>query len=391
MKMSHWMVLVTSTVLLGASKATQTDPRLGQALFERVWQPYDARTGGDGLGPMYNATSCVACHNQGGVGGAGGNHANVSLGAEERGGDFVVLHRFSTLSASVGHPRMVAKTQRNPPALFGAGLIDAIPADAIERLARAEGTEGPWSAVTGRVARDENGHLGRFGWKSHSSSLRDFVAAACAVELGLEVRGQPQGQPPPGPLLELSLHLDAAIEAASAERSGPDLSTRDVVSLTRFVETLPRPAEHPEMPGVEEGREWFGAVGCAECHTPDVGPVTGLYSDLLLHDMGGPRDAASSYRVRSSSPAIAQVDLLEGEAASMQAVAGDQEWRTPPLWGVRDSAPYMHDGSAPTLDAAIRRHSGEADASVKAYTALGHLQRLQLITFLASLTAPESV
>ena len=46
----------------------------GQVLFEREWQPGDSRThGGDGLGPVYNDSSCVACHNLGGTGGAGSN------------------------------------------------------------------------------------------------------------------------------------------------------------------------------------------------------------------------------------------------------------------------------------------------------------------------------
>ena len=36
------------------------------------------------------------------------------------------------------------------------------------------------------------------------------------------------------------------------------------------------------------------------------------------------------------------------------------EWRTPPLWGVADSAPYMHDGRAPTLADAVKLHGGQA-------------------------------
>ncbi len=52
----------------------------GRALFEREWQPGDSRThGGDGLGPVYNDSSCVACHNQGGTGGAGSNGKNVDI------------------------------------------------------------------------------------------------------------------------------------------------------------------------------------------------------------------------------------------------------------------------------------------------------------------------
>src|SRR4051794_11028143 len=34
---------------------------------------------GNGLGPLYNETSCVACHSQGGTGGAGGLEKNVIL------------------------------------------------------------------------------------------------------------------------------------------------------------------------------------------------------------------------------------------------------------------------------------------------------------------------
>ena len=51
-----------------------------RALFEREWRPGDSRThGGDGLGPVYNDTSCVACHNMGGTGGAGSAGKNVDI------------------------------------------------------------------------------------------------------------------------------------------------------------------------------------------------------------------------------------------------------------------------------------------------------------------------
>ena len=50
------------------------EPRLaaGRELFLREWIPRDPRChGGDGLGPVFNDSSCVACHNQGGTGGGG--------------------------------------------------------------------------------------------------------------------------------------------------------------------------------------------------------------------------------------------------------------------------------------------------------------------------------
>ena len=67
-------------------------------------------------------------------------------------------------------------------------------------------------------------------------------------------------------------------------------------------------------------------------------------------------------------------------------MADATEWRTPPLWGVADSAPYLHDGRAETLDDAIRRHDGEAAKTASRYTKLAFSDRRALITFLSSLT-----
>jgi hypothetical protein len=44
-------------------RASPDQLKLGQELFTRDWEPNDPRChGGDGLGPVYNETSCVACH-----------------------------------------------------------------------------------------------------------------------------------------------------------------------------------------------------------------------------------------------------------------------------------------------------------------------------------------
>ncbi len=65
----------------GAQAASPTrQPLNGKELFTREWQPRDPRAhGGDGLGPLFNDTSCVACHNQGGVGGGGSKGRNVNI------------------------------------------------------------------------------------------------------------------------------------------------------------------------------------------------------------------------------------------------------------------------------------------------------------------------
>ena len=61
-------------------RSLDTSLRLGRELFERAWVKGDPRThGGDGLGPVFNGQSCVACHNLGGTGGAGPIDRNIEI------------------------------------------------------------------------------------------------------------------------------------------------------------------------------------------------------------------------------------------------------------------------------------------------------------------------
>jgi cytochrome c peroxidase len=66
-----------------------------------------------------------------------------------------------------------------------------------------------------------------------------------------------------------------------------------------------------------------------------------------------------------------------------------QEWKTPPLWGVRDSGPYLHDGRAETIEAAVLYHGGEATDSVTRFRELTTVERTQMLTFLGTLAAPD--
>jgi CxxC motif-containing protein (DUF1111 family) len=99
--------------------------------------------------------------------------------------------------------------------------------------------------------------------------------------------------------------------------------------------------------------------------TNDIGALNqkpvDLYSDLLLHDVGALGDG-----------------IVQGDA-------GPRDIRTAPLWGTRVSAPYLHDGRAPTVDAAIRFHGGEAEVSRNRYLKLSVQQRQQLLDFINTL------
>lgn len=424
----------------------------GRELFLRQWVPGDSRShGGDGLGPLYNESSCVACHNLGGPGGAGGTSKNVdivtllvdrreSISVDQlddyhpgfRTSPSILFHRFGAepeyslwrlrrtgggeladMAARGGTARLeqvresmrlrpesgaredfprsqkpapargagrargegllasvAVLNQRNPPPLFGAGLIDAIPVQALRDAAARSARD-----VRGRVSivgvRYESGSdreetVGRFGWKAQVASLKDFVESACANELGLEVPTHHQARSP----------LDASKKAP-----GLDLTQDECDALTAYVASLPAPVERGapagkgEQPDISAGRALFARAGCTACHLPRLGPVEGIYSDLLLHRMGA--DLADPGHYGTDSIATGVTAGAEGE-----------EWRTPPLWGFRDSGPYLHDGRAETLEEAVALHGGQGEESARKFFELKPRERLQVETFLNSLAAP---
>ena len=107
--------------------------------------------------------------------------------------------------------------------------------------------------------------------------------------------------------------------------------------------------------------------------------MDGIYSDLLLHPMGEVLVGGGSY----NEPPLNLPKFKPGEGP----VAS--EWRTPPLWGVADSAPYMHDGRAATLEEAIKFHGGQAAAAAGRFAKLSKPEQRQLLGFLETLRAPD--
>lgn len=134
-----------------------------------------------------------------------------------------------------------------------------------------------------------------------------------------------------------------------------------------------------------------------------------MYGDLLIHDLGPDLADSGSYSGSgddgTDEPLIplivtengqAQPQPLQVQPQPQQAQpvkepkgARKTEWRTPPLWGFRDSGPYLHDGRAQTLDQAVVLHGGQGSTSAQAFFRLSPTERLQLETFLKSLVAPS--
>ena len=172
--------------------------------------------------------------------------------------------------------------QRNTPALFGASVIDAIPDAAILANERNQRMKLGLSAINGEqvpaggAAKLSRKRVGKFGWKANIGNLSEFVRVACANELGL---GNPlQSQP-------------ASLSQPGYRPRGLDLTDQQCDQMTAYIASLPRPQEvipssAAEAARAAAGKKHFKQVGCINCHTPDVTETQGIYSDLLLHEMG---------------------------------------------------------------------------------------------------------
>jgi CxxC motif-containing protein (DUF1111 family) len=274
-------------------------------------------------------------------------------------------------------------SQRNTPALFGAGLINSISDETLLELARQQPELFP--GIDGRVGRTADGKVGRFGWRGQVASLREFVLTACSMELGLDNDGHRQAPDPLDP---------------RKQPKGNDLTREQCDALVSFVASLeaPRqlpPANQKEAKLLDHGTKLFETTGCTACHVRNVGDVEGIYSDLLLHDMGAKlEDPIPAFPRResagtSSTSGISAYYGGPGDLFADVPARARREWKTPPLWGVRDSAPYLHDGRARTIEEAIALHGGEGANSAKKFADLDYVDRSHLLMFLKSLAPPE--
>jgi hypothetical protein len=339
--------------------------------------------------------------------------------------------------------------------LFGAGLVDKIPDSVLLQQAK---SKKRFPEIKGRPSTLSFGRIGKFGWRANFATLIEFTENACVNELGLQSKNVPQP-------------LDPTIPGY--KNTSADISDETIGLMTQFVSSLPAPtravptdSQHAQQITLGENR--FTAIGCAQCHVRNLGPVQGIYSDLLLHDMGpklydyneappyrhdyvldyeittvvnisstgggyhgSPQqtvltDTGTSFmhnfrdnRPVSSSEQFVSDPIRLGREDDVSTIAGpanfrgtlipagttaklgrvmrskiiptrtSMEWKTPPLWGVNDSAPYMHDGRAETLLEAISMHDGEALATRNRFFTLSYSDQAALIAFLESLVAPE--
>jgi CxxC motif-containing protein (DUF1111 family) len=399
---------------------------IGNAFFNSAWIVAPATASArDGLGPLFNARSCDACHNNDGRGrpparadeqpvalvlqfatptpGAnnepqsdpryGANFNPFSIGGvpaegalriayEEVQGEFADGEAYTLLKPKyefeqLAYGDLAGDTVYSPriaPSVFGVGLLEAIPE--AQLLALADPDDADRDGVSGRVNRvwshrENRAVAGRIGWKANQPDVAHQTAGAFAAEMGMSTSLRP-GQN----------CTDAQTQCLQAPTGGePEVSDEIFERIVAYQRMLGVPARRNlDAREVKRGARLFASAGCSTCHraTFTTGDVEGApwlsqqtihpFSDLLLHDMGS--------------------GLADGRA---DFAASGSEWRTAPLWGmglqqaVNGHTRLLHDGRARNASEAILWHGGEAERAKEAYRSMSKSERAALLAFLDSL------
>jgi CxxC motif-containing protein (DUF1111 family) len=351
----------------------------------------------DGLGPVYNAPSCVSCH-QNPNSGAASQITELRVGHNDAYGSFVNPTIFindgkNTITGrSIVNDRAIGpEAQEHIPATenirtlraalntLGDGFVEAIDDGTLIAIAekQPEVTDGK---VHGEVVQAPifeapgQTRVGRFGWKDQHGSLLSFIGDAYLNEMGITNRLRPKD-------------VTTVLKTTADPEDQPDnLGLADIDHFAQFIrgtKVPPRDTVFAATPAALKGGELFRRVGCNVCHVESIttapagtvidggtftvpealgDKIIHPFSDFLLHDIGtgdgivqvGPQDSANKLR-------------------------------TVPLWGLRTKARFMHDLKSLSLENAISRHDGEAHDPARRFKELSPEERDALITFLKTL------
>src|SRR5262245_61091416 len=219
----------------------------GRAAFESV------EDAADGLGPVFNGTSCAACHDIGAVGGGSDvvetRFGTITNGAFDPllalGGSLIQTQGIGVAGACtfVGEvvPAGAIQAQRRATPLFGLGLVDAVPDATFVELARAQARRHPHTAGRPNVVLDVvTGETvtGKFGWNAQVPRRRQFAGDAYVNEMGITTPMFPDESCPQG---------DCTLLACDPV-PGVDDDLEDVRAFADFMSLLAPPPRVGPMP-----------------------------------------------------------------------------------------------------------------------------------------------
>lgn len=344
----------------------------------------------EGLGPVFNNSSCQNCHAGDGKGNP--NHNLTRFGKYEQDGA-TWNPMFSEGGPQLQHravnnyqpevlPAGVASSEFLAPNASGMGFLEAVEDQFILDMAAQQALEGIVSGVPQYIDAPDffqpeyhhkikNGkYIGRFGRKGSAVNLLQQTVAAYKNDMGITSD------------FDMEDPVNYAVSSLAADKvPDPEISSDVVKAVAFYLKTLqapPRRSQDDE--DVIAGEVIFRQIGCNKCHIETLktgkSNITALnevefhpYTDLLLHDMGPELDDG----------------YTENEART-------SEWRTSPLWGLGLQFQsqggrifLLHDGRAVSYEEAILLHGGEADLCRTQYKTLGEPEKEKLTKFLNSL------
>ncbi|NVK18419.1 MAG: hypothetical protein HWE30_06990 [Methylocystaceae bacterium] len=384
--MKKYIFLIGGCLLATPSSADTLDFAMGKALFDRPWTSAPAATQAtDGLGPLFNARSCLACHPKSGRGvidraengQLSGRGYVIRIGNEKGEDDPVYGHQLQTNAihgfkgeAKVfyedGYYKLTELTYgemaedskfagRLSQPLYGLGLLDRISDETL--LALADPDDKNKDGISGRVNMVD-GKIGRFAWKATAPTLEIQAANAFSNDIGMSTPVHPQHY---GDCTKAQQDCRQGPSGASPQFENLEIDSQMLHLVTTYLKGLKPPA-----PTTLKDDGLFTSTGCAACHIPVLTTSDGrkvqAYTDLLLHNMG---DALAD-------------GIREGDASG-------REWRTQPLWGTRDTKLFLHDGRAKSVEEAISFHGGEAQSAKERFYNLSKGAKTKLLAFINSL------
>ncbi len=382
--------------------------RPGAQLFQRL--------------PGSDSLSCVSCHNDPVIGGAGDLVANA-----------FVSEGFTNADFDTTDPQF--SNERNTNHLMGAGLVELLAremsvdlqaqrSEAL-RTARSTGTAQSARLISkgidfGRITAHPDGMVGLedldgvdtdlvirpFSHKGVFASLRQFTINALNHHHGMQATERF------GPRWTGTADFDE--DGVTREITAGDVSALVAWQATRPapLQMVPENAEWRQL--AQQGDDVFDTLGCQQCHHRALPLENLVFADPGPFDAAGtlrpgevrrpaaydlsqlpwvaalPRDENGAVLVplfgdlkrhRIADPLVSD---LGNELLSQRFVDRDV-FQTTELWGVASTAPYGHRGAQTTLDEIIRAHGGDARSSRDAYVDLPETDRIALIAFLKTL------
>jgi len=269
---------------------------------------------------------------------------------------------------------------RIPTPLFGLGLVENTPDFMLESNLQLTASQRSQMGIGGRFNRvntsngvgeqfntsGNDGTIMKFGWKAQNKSLTIFAGEAYNVEIGVSNDVMPN---------ERNL-VQGCVFNPTPEDTHSAASESDVDTFVDAMRFAAPPTPVAPTSDTQAGHDAFVRVGCALCHSETLktspsfftvlsNVVYHPFSDFAVHHMG--------------------TNLADGVT---QGMAGPDEFRTAPLWGIGQRLFFLHDGRTSDLLNSIEQHSSpgsESNRSVQQFNALSPAQQQSVLDFLRSL------